>query len=114
VGAPTVIGPDGKPQSAWLERRPERMGRGLTFVNITEIESDAVAGKYTKSKVIFRLQAPDKPGDYPLVGAYFYGTEKASPIGSSDHMVYGKAPLGGYAGSSGRVKFSDPLVISVR
>jgi hypothetical protein len=115
VGAPTVIGPDGKPQSAWLERRPERMGRGLSFVNIAEVESDVVAGKYAKSKVIFRLKAPDKPGDYALVGAYFYGTEKATPLGSSVHSLTGKKePLGGYEGKSGRVKFSESLVISVK
>ena len=115
VGAPTVIGPDGKPQSAWLERRPERMGRGLTFVNITGVESDVVAGKYSKSKVIFRLKAPDKPGEYPVVGAYFYGTEKATPLGSDIHPLTGtEEPLGGFDGKSGRVKFSEPLVISVK
>lgn len=115
VGAPTVIGPDGQPQTAWLERRPERMGRALTFVNVTGVESDAVKGKYAKCKVIFRLKAPDKPGDYPLVAAYFYGTEKATPLGGTTHPLTGEPePLGGFEGKSGRVKFSEPLVISVK
>jgi len=114
VGPPTVIGPDGRPQSEWLDRRPARVGRKVTFVNITGVESDAVAQKWSKSKVIYTLQAPDRPGDYPLVGVYFYGTEKATQLGSAVHPVYGKQPLGGYGGKSGRVKFTAPIVISVK
>jgi hypothetical protein len=114
LGEPTVIGPDGKPQSEWLERRPARTGRKITFVNITGVESDAEAGKWAKSKVIYTLQAPDRVGDYPLVAAYFYGTEKATKLGSAVHPVYGKQPLGGYGGKSGRVKFTTPAVISVK
>jgi hypothetical protein len=114
VGPPTVIGPDGKPQRDWLDNRPERMGRKVTFVNITGVESDAVAGKWSKSKVIYTLQAPDRPGEYPLVGAYLYGTEKATTLGSTVHPVYGKQPLGGYGGKSGRVRFSEPITITVK
>ncbi len=114
VGAPTVIGPDGKPQSEWLDRRPERVGRKVTFVNVTNVESDAAAGKWGKSKVIYTLRAPDRPGDYPLVGVYLYGTEKATSIGSVMHPLYGKQPLGGSGGKSGRVKFTEPLIISVK
>jgi hypothetical protein len=90
------------------------VGRKVTFVNITGVESDAVAQKWSKSKVIYTLQAPDRPGDYPLVGVYFYGTEKATKLGSAVHPVYGKQPLGGYGGKSGRVKFTAPIVISVK
>jgi hypothetical protein len=114
VGPPTVIGPDGKTQTEWLDRRPGRLDRKITFVNITGVESDAVAGKWARAKVIYTLQAPERPGDYPLVGAYLYGTEKATSLGSVVHPVYGKQPLGGYGGKSGRVKFSAPLVISVK
>lgn len=114
VGPPTVIGPDGKPQSEWLDRRPERMGRKVTFVNVLGVESNAVTGKWSKSKVIYTLQAPDRPGEYPLVGVYLYGTEKATKLGSTEHPVYGKQPLGGYGGKSGRVRFSAPVVITVK
>ncbi len=114
VGPPTIIGPDGKPQSGWLDGRPARMGRKVTYVNVSGVSSDPLAGKYAKSKVIYTLQAPDRPGDYPLVGVYFYGTEKATKLGSSEHPVYGKQPLGGYGGKSGRVKFTSPVVISVK
>ncbi len=114
IGAPTIIGPDGSPQSEWLEKRPERLGRNLTFVNITGVESDAVAGTWSKSKVIFTLKAPDKAGDFPLVGAYFYGTEKATPLGYESHPIYGKLIRGTYTGKSGRVRFTPAHVISVR
>ncbi len=114
VGAPTIIGPDGSPQSDWIEKRPERFGRNLTFVNISGVESDAAAGSWSKSKVIFTLKAPDQAGDLPLVAAYFYGTEKASPLGYETHPIYGKLIRGTYTGKSGRVKFSSAHVISVR
>lgn len=114
IGPPTVIGPDGKPQSEWLDRRPQRLDRKVTYVNITGVSSDAVAGKWAKSKVIYTLKAPSRPGDYPLVGVYLYGTEKATALGSTDHAIYGKQPLGGYGGKSGRVKFTKPLVITVK
>lgn len=114
VGAPTIIGPDGSPQSEWIEKRPERFGRNLSFVNVTGVESDAVAGSWSKSKVIFSLRAPDKTGDFPLVGVYFYGTEKATPLGHETHPIYGKLVRGTYTGKSGRVKFSTAHVVSVR
>lgn len=114
IGPPTIIGPDGSPQTEWLAKRPERLGRNLTFVNVTGVESDAVAGTWSKSKIIFTLKAPDKAGDYPLVGAYFYGTEKASPLGYETHPIYGKMVRGTYTGKSGRVKFSPKHIISVR
>ena len=114
VGAPTVIGQDGKPQSEWLDRRPERLGRKVTFVNVTGVASDAAAGKWAQIKVVYTLQAPARPGDYPLVGVYLYGTEKATALGTVTHPIYGKQPLGGYGGKSGRVVFTEPLVISVK
>ena len=59
-------------------------------------------------------KAPVTPGNYPLVGAYLYGTEKATPLGYSVHPLYGKSVRGGYTGNSGRVKFSEAHVITVR
>jgi len=109
-----VIGPDGAPQTQWLSRRPERLGHDITFVNVTGVSSDAAAGTWSKSKVIFTLRAPDRPGDYPLVGTYFYGTEKASPLGYEEHPIYGKLVRGTYTGKSGRVKFTPLHVITVK
>lgn len=114
VGAPTVIGPKGSPQSDWLGKRPERFGRGITYVNIGDWKSSAETGDWAKAKVIFTLKAPDKPGDYPLVGAFWFGTEKAIGLSTKANPMYGDQPLGGYTGKSGRVKFSTPHVISVK
>jgi cytochrome c553 len=114
VGAPTVIGPDGQPQSEWIERRPEREGRGITFVNVTGIASDAAAETWANAKVIYSLRAPDKPGEYPLFGVYLYGTEKASPHGFTLNNVGYKVPRGGYGGASGRVRFTPAHTITVK
>lgn len=114
VGAPTVIGPDGKPQSKWLGKRPEREGRNITFVNVTNWKSDAAAGSWASAKVIYTLKAPEQPGDYPLVGFYLYGTEKAVSLTTTSHPVYGDQPLGGYTGKSGRVKFTEEHVVTVK
>lgn len=114
VGAPTVIGPKGNPQSDWLGHRPERFGRGITYVNIADWKSSAETGEWAKAKVIYTLKAPDKPGDYPLVGAYWFGTEKAIGLTTKSNPMYGDQPMGGYTGKSGRVKFSAEQVISVK
>jgi len=114
VGAPTVIGSRGEPQTAWLNRRPERDGRDITFVNVTEWKSDAVAGKWAKGKVIYTLRAPNEPGDYPLVAFFLYGTETAIPMSTQADPMYGDQPLGGYTGKSGRVMFTDEHVITVK
>jgi len=113
VGAPTIIGPKG-PQSSWIERRPEREGRNITFVNVEGISSSADDDKWSRAKIIYTLKAPAEVGDYPLVGAYFYGTETGVAISTKMHADYGPQPLGGVLGKSGRVKFSATGIISVK
>lgn len=113
VGAPTIIGPKG-PQSGWIERRPEREGRSITFVNVEGMQSSADADRWSRAKIIFTLRAPMEMGDYPLVGAYFYGTETGVSLSTRMHPEYGPQPLGGALGKSGRVKFSDSAVITVK
>jgi len=112
-GSPSVIGPKG-PQSAWIERRPEREGRGITFVNVEGIESNADTDKWSRAKVIFTLKAPVVAGDYPLVGAFFYGTETGTSLSTRTHPSLGQQPLGGMAGKSGRIKFSASGLITVK
>ncbi len=113
VGAPTILGPKG-PQSAWIERRPEREGRNITFVIVEGMQSSADEGTWSRAKIIYTLKAPPAAGDYPLVGAYFYGTETAVALSTRMHPDYGPQPLGGVLGKSGRVKFSETAVISVK
>jgi hypothetical protein len=112
-GAPTIIGPKG-PQSEWIERRPEREGRGISFVNVEGIESNAELDTWSRAKIVFTLKAPMTAGVYPLVGAYFYGTETGNPLSTRIHPQFGPQPLGGTAGKSGRIKFSEAGVISVK
>jgi hypothetical protein len=113
VGAPTIIGPKG-PQSDWIERRPEREGRSITFVNVEGMRSSADEDSWSRAKIIFTLKAPAEVGDYPLVGAYFYGTETGAAMSTRVHPEFGPQPLGGTLGKSGRVKFSPEAVISVK
>lgn len=113
VGAPTIIGPRG-PQTQWIERRPEREGRSVTFVNVDGVQSSADQDRWSRAKVIFTLRAPLVEGDFPLVGAYFYGTETGTAMSTRVHPEYGPQPLGGTLGTSGRVKFSKPSMITVK
>lgn len=113
VGAPTILGPKG-PQTDWIERRPEREGRDVTFVNVSGVQSSADQDKWSRAKVIFTLRAPVTEGDYPLVGAYFYGTETGTALSTRMHPEYGPQPMGGALGKSGRVKFSKRAVITVK
>ena len=113
VGAPTIIGPQG-PQSDWIARRPEREGRNITFVNVEGVHSDAEQNRWSRAKIIYTLKAPSEPGDYPLVGAYFYGTETAVEMSTRKTPEYGAQPLGGVLGKSGRVKFSETALIAVK
>jgi hypothetical protein len=113
VGAPTIIGPKG-PQTSWIERRPEREGRNITFVNVNGVQSSADQNKWSRAKVIFTLRAPTAVGDYPLVGAYFYGTETGIAMSTLNDPEFGPQPMGGTLGQSGRVKFSKKAVITVK
>jgi len=113
VGAPTIIGPKG-PQSEWIARRPEREGRNITFVEVDGVSSSAEEDRWARAKIIFTLKAPDTVGDLPLVGAYFYGTETGTKLSTRTPPGYGSQPLGGTLGKSGRVKFSEKAVISIR
>lgn len=113
VGAPTIIGPKG-PQSSWIARRPEREGRNITFVNVDGVASSAEEDRWSRAKIIFTLKAPAAVGDLPLVGAYFYGTETGTKLSTRNNPEHGPQPLGGTLGKSGRVKFSERAVISIR
>lgn len=111
---PRIVGSDGQPQQEWLARRPEAMGRNLSYVNITGIESDSAARKWASGQVTFTLRAPLEPGTYPLAAAYLYGTEKSTVLGYTTNAVGWKEPRGGTGGGSGRVMFSDVLQIQVQ
>ncbi|MCG8591061.1 MAG: hypothetical protein MJE66_17350 [Proteobacteria bacterium] len=114
VGPPTIIGNDGQRQTQWLERRPESQGRELTYVNVTGHASDVTSGEWGSAKIVYTLRAPEKPGAYDLVAAFFYGTEKATPLGHKVDPVRGKQVRGSFLGNSGRVDFTPVRTINVQ
>lgn len=113
VGAPRIEGQDGAAQTDWLDRRPQAMGRNLSYVNVSGIASDAAAGSFGHALVRFTLRAPAEPGSLPLSAAYWYGTEKGTPLGYTTDPVRGKLPRGGFGGPSGRILFSAAQSIAV-
>jgi hypothetical protein len=113
-GAPVILGPDGARQEEWLARRPEAEGRNLSFVNVTGIASDASKSQWSHASVTWTLRAPERAGKLPLAAAYWYGTEKGSPLGYTEDPIRGKMPRGSFTGGSGRILFSDVLQIEVK
>jgi len=110
---PRITGPDGQPQTEWLERRPDAEGRNVSYVNVTGVASDAAAGRWASAGVVYTLRAPTLPGSYPLAAAYLYGTEKSTILGYTTNALGWKEPRGGMGGPSGRVLFSPLYAIEV-
>jgi predicted secreted protein len=113
TGKPVVTGPDGKPQTKFTDGRNPTLRPGTTYVNVDGIMADPLAGKFSTVKVAWKLRAPAQAGPVPLAAVLLYGTEMSSPHGSIE-MPQGKGPVGGFTGSSGRVKFSDVQTIAVK
>ena len=110
---PVVTGPDGKPQTKFTDGRNPALAPGTTYVNVDGITADLAAGKYSTVKVAWKLRAPAQAGSVPLAAVLLYGTELSAPNGSVETPM-GKSPVGGFTGSSGRVKFSDVQKIEVK
>lgn len=111
VKPPSIIGQDFQAQGDWLARR--NGPQNLAYVNITGIQSDASKEEWGRAQVAWTLRAPRTPGKRPLAAAYFYGTEKGSPLGVVEDPIRGKQLRGGFAGQSGRILFSDVLQVEV-
>jgi hypothetical protein len=111
---PAVIGPDGQPQTEWISKRPESADRNLSYVNVSDIASDVATGQWATATVVFALRAPDRPGDYPLVAAFLYGTEKSSILGYTTDALGQKGVRGGLGGGSGRILFTAAKQIQVQ
>ena len=113
VAPPEVMGDDGQPNNAWIEKRPAEAGRNLAFVNVPGIESNSAAGTWDSAEVIFTLRAPDRPGSYPLAASYWYGTETSTVLGYTENAMGWKEVRGGFTGGSGRVMFTEVMNITV-
>jgi len=111
---PTILGQDFQEQGDWLAARPDPLARNLSFVNVTGLRSNAATGDWARAQVVWTLRAPPEVGSYPLAAAYWYGTEKASPLGVVEDPIRGKLIRGGFAGHSGRILFSEVQRIQVQ
>lgn len=114
VGAPKVVGSDGKEQTKWVDSRGPGLKKNLNAVLIFDQQSDIAAKKFPDGKVTWTVHAPQTPGTYTVVIAFQYGTEKASPVGSVTTAAGAVLPRGGGGGPSGHILFSKPVTVTVR
>jgi len=110
---PEVTGPDGKPQTKFLDARFQGLSKNINYVNIQDVKSDADAGTYPECKVVYTLKAPSDPGEYTISAAFIYGTEKASAVGRVEAPGGRVMPAGGQGAGSGRIAFTKPFKVTV-
>ena len=79
---------------------------------LSELRNTGATGR-VETQTTWILRAPPETGEFKLAAVFFYGTEKAHPLGTV--VRNGQAePRGGISGPSGRIMFSDVINISVR
>ena len=110
---PQVTGPDGKPQTKFLDNRLAELSKNINYVNIGDVKSDPDAGTYPECKVVYTLKAPATPGEYTVTAAFLYGTEKAIALGRVEVPGGRVIPAGGGGAASGRIQFAKPVKITV-
>ncbi|HEY3197196.1 MAG TPA: hypothetical protein VGJ57_04215 [Nitrospirales bacterium] len=112
IGPPLVIGPDEKVQTAWIERRTRTADLGLATIMISGIAGNAETRHVDETRITWTLRCPPEPGIYRLAAVFYYGTEKAHPLGTV--LRNGRPePRGGSDSGSGRVMFSDAITLTV-
>jgi len=99
-GAPEVRGQDGSVQTGWLEKRPEKAGRNLSYIMIDGQRLDLEKKVFPEGSVKFRVKAPASPGVYTMSAAFLYGTENAV------NSAFFQRP-------SGRILFSEEARVEV-
>ncbi len=108
AGKPTVIGPDGKEQTWWLDKRANEK-KNLSFV-LVQGKADLEKKILPTSKVTWTLRAPIDPGTYTITAAFMYGTEEPDEFKTGKH----EPPPGGSSAPSARVLFSDQMTVTVK
>lgn len=110
VGSPEVIGPDGKPQTFWVDKRFMGLPKNINFV-VVGGGADVDKASYPSWRVTYTLQAPAVAGKYTLAAAFLYGTEEPN-----EHKEKGKwtLPPGGVLAASGRILFSEVVEVEVK
>jgi len=113
IGPALVLGPDGKPQAQWAERRMRGSDMGLNTVMITGIKGDPATKRVDETRTTWVLRTPPEPGTYTFAAVFFYGTEKAHPLGFLTLDGQTASP-GRTSGASGRIMFSNVASVSVK
>ena len=103
LGAPKVIGPDGKEQTTWVDKRMAGLKKNLTFVLVYGVQGSAERKVFPESQAVWTLRAPMEPGRYTIGAAFLHGTEKATEKGAVPQVGGSVAPRGGGGGASGRI-----------
>jgi hypothetical protein len=114
VGAPRVLGGDGKEQTKWIDSRGPGLKKNLNSVLIFDQSADLAAKKFPEGKVTWTVQAPQAPGNYTVAVAFQYGTEKVSSVGKVTTPAGAVVPRGGPGGPSGHILFSKVATVTVR
>ena len=114
AAAPQVTGPDGKPQTKFLDGRAPELSKNINYVNIQDVKSDPDSNQYPECKVVYALKAPAEAGEYTISAAFLYGTEKASAAGRVEGFGGRVMPAGGQGGGSGRVQFAKLVKVTVK
>lgn len=110
---PKIFGPDGKQQKKWNEMRYNKLDGNINFAIVFGVGADLKNKTFDSTKVQWTLRAPVDPGTYTMAAVFFYGTEKASPLGTVEQLGR-KMPKGGFLAHSGRIMFSKVHTITVR
>ena len=110
IGPPQVIGPDGKQQTTWVDRRYNKQSTNLNFILIYDVTSDPSRNSYPTMKVSYKLRAPQDSGEYPMTAAFLYGTADPDEMKTGEYMN----PPGGITAPSGRVQFSNVVKVRVK
>lgn len=113
VGPPKIFGSDGKEQTKWIDARAPGLRKNINSAVVFDQKADVGAKRLAGGRATWTVKAPQEPGTYTVTAVMFYGTEKASPVGTVT-TPSGSQPRGGSFGSSGRIVFSKPTTVTVR
>ena len=113
VGPPKVWSSDGKEQTKWVDARASGLRKNINSAVIFDQKVDLAAKRFAAGRATWTVKAPQEPGSYTVAAVMFYGTEKASSVGTVT-TPGGVQPRGGSFGSSGRIVFSKPVTVTVR
>ena len=111
---PAVTGPDGKPQTAFVDGRFAGLSKNINYVNVQNVKSDVATKTFAECKVVYSLKAPLQPGTYTVCAAFMYGTEKGTTLGRAEGPGGRVMPLGGGGAHSGRIQFAKLVTVKVR